>query len=84
VNFKFVEVSVDVVKGSFSVVVSNIEKHHLEPLLPQIYEKTEEFAVLSGILKSQSEEFKRRLKEVGFKLEKETGEGEWTAYLVRK
>ena len=84
VSFKFVEGSVDAVEGDFSVVVSNIEKHHLEPLLPQIYEKTRKFAVLSGILKSQSREFKERLKEVGFKLERETGEGEWTAYLVRK
>ena len=83
-GIEFVQGSVDRVSGTFNVVAANIEKHLLTPLLEEIYRKTEEFAVFSGILKSQREEFLKELERVGFKPVSERGEGEWIAFLCRK
>jgi len=83
-GIEFVQGSVDRVSGTFDVVAANIEKHLLTPLLEKIYRKTEEFAVFSGILKSQRKEFLKELERVGFKPVSERGEGEWIAFLCRK
>jgi len=83
-GIEFVQGSVDRVNGEFDVVVANIEKHLLVPLLEDIYTKTGNTAILSGILKNQREEFLRELERVGFKPVSEKGEGEWIAFLCRK
>jgi len=83
-GIEFVQGSVDRVNGEFDVVVANIEKHLLVPLLEDIYTKTKDTAILSGVLKSQREEFLRELERVGFKPVSEKGEGEWIAFLCRK
>lgn len=83
-GIEFVQGSVDRVNGDFDVVVANIEKHLLVPLLEGIYVKTKDTAILSGILKSQREEFLKELERVGFKPVSEKGEGEWIAFLCRK
>jgi len=68
----------------FDVVVANIEKHLLEPLVPYIYDKVEKFAVFSGILKEQEKEFSDCLKKFGFTLIETLGEGEWKGFLCKK
>ncbi|WP_457679364.1 50S ribosomal protein L11 methyltransferase [Thermovibrio sp.] len=83
-GIKFVKGSVDKVKGEFEVVVANIEKHLLEPLLPLIAERAKEKVILSGILKEQREEFLKKCKELGLKPVKEKGEGRWVAFLFTK
>ena len=83
-GIEFVQGSVGKVDGTFDVVVANIEKHLLMPLLEEIYRKTEETAIFSGILKSQREEFLKELERVGVKPVSERGEGEWIAFLCRK
>jgi len=70
--------------GAFDVVAANIEKHLLEPLVPEIYKKTKKLAVFSGILKKQRDDFAKTLKETGFTILEEAGEGEWMAFLCRK
>ena len=76
--------SVDKVDGKFDVVVANIEKHILEPLLPSIKEKALGWVILSGILKVQRDGFVNSLSSLGFKVVKELEEGEWKAFLCRK
>ena len=76
--------SVDKVKGKFDVVVANIEKHLLEPLLPLIKERALGWVILSGILKTQRDDFLNSLKALGLKVVKELEEGEWMAFLSRK
>ena len=83
-GIKFIEGSVDRVKGEFDLVAANIEKHLLEPLLPEIVERARGKVVLSGILKEQGEEFLNRCKELGLKLIKEVEEGRWKGYLFTK
>ncbi len=70
--------------GTFDVVAANIEKHLLEPLVPEIYKKTKQFAVFSGILKKQRDDFAKTLKETGFTILEEAGEGEWMAFFCKK
>ncbi|RUM89261.1 MAG: 50S ribosomal protein L11 methyltransferase [Thermovibrio sp.] len=80
----FIEGSVDRVSGTFDLVVANIEKHLLLPLLEGIYERTGKRAIFSGILTSQREEFLEELKKVGFKPLSERCKGEWMAFLCEK
>jgi ribosomal protein L11 methyltransferase len=84
VDFEFVEGSLDKVKGEFDVVVSNIEKHHLEPLLPGIVDRAKDKLILSGILLSQRDDFVRKVESLGLNLVKELREGEWAAFLFTK
>ncbi len=72
------------VRGSFDVVVSNIEKHILDSLVPVIAEKSDRWIILSGILKLQDEAFRETLRDCGLSLVKTSEEGEWMAYLCRK
>lgn len=76
--------SVGNVEGEFDIVVSNIEKHLLEPLIPQIVEKAKETVILSGLLKSQKDEFSKTLRKAGLKIVEERGEGEWITFFCRK
>ncbi|SMO36390.1 ribosomal protein L11 methyltransferase [Balnearium lithotrophicum] len=81
---EFVQGSIDSVSGKFDVVVANIEKHLLSPLLEEIYKRTKNTAIFSGILKSQAGEFLKEVEGVGFKLESQRSKGEWTAFLCRR
>ncbi len=81
---EFVEGSVDKVKGEFDLVVANIEKHLLEPLLPLIVERAKGKVILSGILKEQKEEFLRKCTQLGLKPLKEVEEGKWVGFLFTK
>ena len=83
-GIEFVQGSVDRIRGTFDVVAANIEKHLLVPLLEDIYRRTGEVAIFSGILKSQREDFLRELERVGFKPVSEMGEGEWIAFLCKR
>jgi ribosomal protein L11 methyltransferase len=83
-GIEFIEGSVDRVKGEFDLVAANIEKHLLEPLLPEIVKRARGKVILSGILKEQGEEFLNRCKELGLKLIKEVEEGRWKGYLFTK
>jgi len=76
--------SVDDVEGSFDVVVANIEKHLLEPLIPKISEKAKDLVILSGILKKQREEFLKTLERNNLRVFLEAGEGEWIAFCCKK
>jgi ribosomal protein L11 methyltransferase len=83
-GIEFVEGSADRVKGEFDLVVANIEKHLLEPILPQIVERAKGRVILSGILKEQREDFLKRCRELGLKLQKEVEEGQWKGFLFTK
>ncbi|ADY73624.1 Ribosomal protein L11 methyltransferase [Desulfurobacterium thermolithotrophum DSM 11699] len=77
--------SIGDVKDEFDIVVSNIEKHLLEPLIPEIAKRAKKAVVLSGVLKKQRDSFKEVLKKrSGLKILEESGEGEWVAFLCRK
>jgi len=83
-GIEFVEGSVDEVEGRFDLVAANIEKHLLEPILPQIVERAKGKVVLSGILKEQREDFLNRCRGLGLKLQKEVEEGQWKGFLFTK
>ncbi len=83
-GIEFIQGSVDSVSGKFDVVVANIEKPLLSPLLEEIFRKIKNIAIFSGILKSQAEEFLKEVKGIGFKLESQRSKGEWTAFLCRR
>jgi len=83
-GIEFTEGSIDKVNGRFDVVVANIEKHLLEPILPQIAERAKGKVILSGILKEQREDFLKRCRELGLKLKKEVEEGQWKGFLFTK
>ncbi|RUM42461.1 MAG: 50S ribosomal protein L11 methyltransferase, partial [Desulfurobacterium sp.] len=76
--------SIEDVEGKFDIVVANIEKHLLEPLIPGIVEKAKGTVIFSGILKSQKDEFVKTLERAGLELLEEAGEREWIAFLCRK
>ncbi|WP_456436328.1 50S ribosomal protein L11 methyltransferase [Thermovibrio ammonificans] len=84
VEFTFVEGSVNAVNGKFDLVVANIEKHHLEPLLPLLAEKFKGTLILSGILTSQRDQFVKTLEKLGLRVVEEAKEGEWCAFVARK
>ncbi|WP_163327996.1 50S ribosomal protein L11 methyltransferase [Desulfurobacterium thermolithotrophum] len=83
-DIKVIHGSIDDIKDKFDIVVSNIEKHLLEPLIPEIVKRAKKTVVLSGILKKQKDSFKEVLKRNGLKILEESGEGEWIAFLCRK
>ncbi len=83
-NIEVVIGSIEDVEGKFDIVVANIEKHLLEPLIPGIVEKAKGTVIFSGILKSQRDEFVRTLERAGLELLEEAGEREWIAFLCRK
>jgi ribosomal protein L11 methyltransferase len=66
------------------LVVANIEKHLLEPILPHIVERAKGRVILSGILKEQREDFLKRCRKLGLKLQKEVEEGQWKGFLFTK
>ena len=83
-QIEFVKGSARDVKGEFDLVVANIEKHLLEPILPDLAEKSKGKLIVSGILKEQKEEFVKKVKELGFRLAKEVEEGNWKGFLFTR
>jgi len=83
-QIEFTEGSAGDVEGQFDIVVANIEKHLLEPILPQIAQKSKGLVIISGILKEQREEFLNRCRELGLKPLKEEEEGRWMGFVLKK
>ena len=83
-GIEFIRGSAEEVDGKFELVVANIEKHLLEPILPHIVKRARKKVILSGILKEQREDFVKRCTELGLKLLKEVEEGQWKGFLFTK
>ena len=80
-NIEFVRGSAKDVAGKFDVVVANIEKHLLEPILKDIVERSERFVIVSGILKTQEMDFLERAERLKLKLIEKVEEGDWVSFL---
>lgn len=64
-------------EGGFDLVVANIIRSILEPLLPTIAEKAAGPVVLSGLLATERDRTVEALRGLGFGLEAEAAENEW-------
>ncbi len=80
-GIEFVKGSAKNVKEKFDVVVANIEKHLLEPILKDIVNRAEKFVVISGVLRSQEEEFLKNTEALDLKLLEKRLKGDWISFL---
>ncbi len=83
-SIEFVKGSARDVKGEFDLVVANIEKHLLEPILPDLATKCKGKLIISGILKEQRKDFVKKVEKLGFNLRKEVEEGIWKGFLFTR
>ncbi|WP_457569236.1 50S ribosomal protein L11 methyltransferase [Desulfurobacterium sp.] len=83
-GIEFIPGSVDAVEGTFDMVAANIEKHLLEPLIPDLVKRTGRYLLVSGILKHQEEDMVNKLKDEGLVINEIRREGEWIAIAAMK
>lgn len=83
-GIEFIHGSVDKVKEQFDIVVANIEKHLLLPILSEIVKKVSGVLLISGILESQEDEMVKEIESKGFSIKEIKRENGWIALAARR